>query len=274
MDIRLASVDDLDAVVDIAGVVDPPDDGVEVDRDYYAHIIEHGRLPVAEASGIVVGYGGAIPIAGTWYLTDLFVHPDAHGRGLGRQLLDAVWAAPLADAPRHTSSSLHPSALPLYLRAGMHPLWPLLYAEGPSEALEPTHLVARATSAPEAARHEESWLGWDRTSDYMYWSSRPGAKTLAIHEGDDVVAVGVLARSRARHAVLHLSAVDPALTADALVTLARQVPGLVMTAVPGMSAAAPRLLKAGWRLIDNDLYCASEPDLVDPRQLIPHPGLL
>jgi GNAT superfamily N-acetyltransferase len=274
MEIRLATSHDLDAVVDLAGIVDPPADDADVDRDYYSHIAAHGRLTVAEASGLVVGYGGAIPITHTWYLTDLFVHPDAHGRGLGRQLLDAVWAVPLDEAPRHTASSLHPSALPIYVRAGMRPLWPLLYAEGATEALEPTHLAARSIAPQAAAALEESWLGWSRASDYAYWSSRLGARTLALYERDDAVAVGVVAMSRTRHTVLHASAVDSSLLADAAVTLAKQVSGSAMMAVPGMSAVVPRLLDAGWQVIDHDLYCASDPDLVQPLQLIPHPGLL
>ncbi|MFL6182793.1 MAG: GNAT family N-acetyltransferase, partial [Actinomycetes bacterium] len=127
MDVRMASVDDLDAVVDLAGIVDPPSDGVDVDRDYYSNILEHGRLSVADASGIVIGYCGAIPVGGTRHLSDLFVHPDAHARGIGGQLLEAVWDAPASEVPRHTFSSVHPSALPLYVLAGMRPLWPLLY---------------------------------------------------------------------------------------------------------------------------------------------------
>ena len=274
VEIRLAGVADVDAVVDLAGVVDPPSDDLDVDHDYYSHVIEHGRVSVAEASGVVVGYGGAIPVGGTCYVTDLFVHPDAHGRGLGRQLLDALWTAPAAEMARHTSSSLHPSALPLYVGAGMHPLWPLLYLEGPTEALGPTHLSVRNVEPQEAAHLEESWLGWDRGGDYAYWSSRPGARTLAVLEGEDTAAVGVLGRSRTRHDLLHLSAADPALLADAMVSVVAQVPGSVMAAVPGMSTAVPRLLDAGWHVVEHDLYCASEPDLVMPEQLIAHPGLL
>ena len=274
VEIRLAEAADVNAVVDLAGVVDPPSDDLDVDRDYYTHVIEHGRLSVAEASGVVVGYGGAIPVGGTCYVTDLFVHPDAHGRGLGRRLLEELWTAPAAEMARHTSSSLHPSALPLYVSAGMHPLWPLLYLEGPSEALGPTHLSARNVEPQEAARLEEFWLGWDRRDDYVYWSSRPGARTLAVFEGDDAAAVGVLGRSRTRHDVLHLSAADPALLADAVASVVAQVTGSVMAAVPGMSTAVPRLLDAGWQVIEHDLYCASEPDLVMPKQLIAHPGLL
>ena len=47
MDVRLGSTDDLDAIVDLAQIVDPPSNGVEVDRDYYASIRDpdtHDRI--------------------------------------------------------------------------------------------------------------------------------------------------------------------------------------------------------------------------------------
>jgi GNAT superfamily N-acetyltransferase len=273
VEVRLATAHDLVAVVDAAGIIDPPPDGVDVDRDYYAHVLEHGRLTVADASGIVLGYCGTIPLHGTWFLTDLFLHQDAHGRGIGGQLLNGVWPAALVDAPRHTLSSLHPAAVPLYVRAGMRPLWPLLYVEGAAESLEPTHLATRAITPTDAARHESSWLGWDRQIQYRYWSSRPGARTMAALHGDAVVAVGVIARSRVRHTLLHLAAADPSYLADAVVALVTQVSGAVLAAVPGLSTALPLLLDAGWRVVDHDLYCASEPDLLDPARLVLHPGL-
>ena len=40
------------------------------------------------------------------------------------------------------------------------------------------------------------------------------------------------------------------------------------------AAALPMLVDAGWRVIEHDLYCASEPGLMDAERLLPHPGLL
>ena len=113
---RDAGPDDLPAVVDVAGVVDPPDEGADVDVAYYEHLVSAGRLVIAEAGGIVLGYSGVIDVDGATHLADLFVHPDAHGQGIGRRAprrrlglrpgrrtpADVLVAAPLC-APARTS---------------------------------------------------------------------------------------------------------------------------------------------------------------------------
>lgn len=274
MDVRIASADDLDAIVDLAEIVDPPSHGLDVDRDYYVTILELGRLVVAETSGLVIGYGGAIPVAGTRHLTDLFVHPDGHGRGIGRGLVNAVWDSSVHDVPRQTFSSRHPAALPLYIRAGMVPRWSMLYLEGDPAALPPTHLTLRDLEVEEASDVEEVWFGWGRLAEYRYWASRPGARTVAVLEGETPVAVGCLARSRARYTLLHLAVVDRSLMVGAICAVTTLVPDAVLLAIAGHSAAVPVAVEAGWRIVDHDVYCASDPELFDPERLIPHPGLL
>jgi GNAT superfamily N-acetyltransferase len=274
MDVRIASPDDLDAVVDLAEIVDPPSTGMDVDRDYYSNIADHGRLVVAEANGIVIGYAGVIQTGSARHLSDLFVHPDAHGRGIGRQVLEAVWDAPLSDVPRQTFSSVHPSALPLYIRAGMRPMWPLLYLEGTPASLTASHFTYRDIDAEEAARKEAEWLGWNRLDQYRYWASRAGARTFVVLDGDTPVAVGCLSRSRARHTLLHLAAVDRSVMTESVSVAAKLANDSVLMAVPGMSLVVPFLVDAGWQVVEHDVYCASESGLFEAERLIPHPGLL
>jgi GNAT superfamily N-acetyltransferase len=274
MDVRVASPDDLDAVVDLAGIVDPPSTGMDVDRDYYSSIADCGCLVVAEASGVVIGYAGAIPVASARHLSDLFVHPDAHGRGIGRQLLEAVWDADVTDVPRQTFSSVHPSALPLYIRAGMRPMWPLLYLEGAPASLGSSHLTHRLIDANEATTVEQEWLGINRVDQYRYWASRPGGRTFVVLDRDEPVAVGCLSRSRARHTLLHMAVIDRSFMTESVSVAANLAPESVLMAVPGMSAAVPFLVGAGWQVIDHDVYCASETELFDAERLVPHPGLL
>ena len=274
MDVRIATVDDLDAVVDLADIVDPPSHGMDVDRDYYATILEHGRLVVAETSDIVIGYGGAIPVAGMRHLTDLFVHPDGHGRGIGKELLNAVWDASIRDVPRQTFSSRHPAALPLYIRAGMSPRWPMLYLEGDPAALPPTHLTLRDVEPEEASDVEEVWFGWNRLAQYRYWATRPGARVVVALEGETPVAVGCLARSRVRYTLLHMAVVDRSLMVDAICAVTSLATDAVLLAIAGTALAVPATVEAGWRIVDHDVYCASDPELFDAERLVPHPGLL
>lgn len=274
MQIRTAIVDDLDAVVDIASIVDPPADGAEVDVSYCQYLLEHGHVVVAEASDIVVGYAAVVDVGPTQHLSDLFLHTDVRGQGIGRRLLDAVWSTNSASAPRQTFSSLHPAALPLYVRAGMVPLWPLLYLNGSSEALPPSPMEVWTIAGEAAAVLEAEWFGWDRNAEYNYWAARPGARIFAVRGGERTLAVGVTVRNRAMHTLSRLACVDGSAMPAAASAAARWCGDDVLVAVPGTNSALPTLVDAGWRIIEHDLYCASDPGLMDPERLLPHPGLL
>lgn len=274
MEIRTAALDDLDTLTDIAAIVDPPADDAELDVSYYQHLLEHGRVVAAEASGIVIGYAATIGIDRSRHLSDLFLHQDARGQDIGRRLLDAVWEADAESAPRQTFSSVHPAALPLYIRAGMTPLWPLLYMSGSTSALRSSDLEVASIQPAEAARLEAGWLGWNRLTEYSYWQNRAGARIFAVRDGKTVVAVGCTARNRTMHTIGRLVCVEEWLLPDVLVAAARWCGDDVMVAVPGVNRALLMLVEAGWRIVEHDIYCASEPDLIDPGRLLPHPGLL
>ncbi len=162
MDIRAATILDVPGIADIAAIIDPLPDDDDVDLGYYTYLAEHGRLLVAEASEVVIGYAGTVTVAGTCHLSDLFVHPDAHGRGIGSALLDAVWEAVATTVPRQTFASLHPSALPLYVRSGMTPRWPLLYLRGRPDALPPTHLKVQQIEPGQAVALRAGVVGLGR----------------------------------------------------------------------------------------------------------------
>ncbi len=274
MEIRAAVAADLDAVLDIASVVDPPADDADLDVSYYRHLLDHGRLVVAEASDIVIGYAAAIEVGRSRHVSDLFLHQDARGQDIGRKLLEAMWEADAVSVPRQTFSSLHPAALPLYLRAGMAPMWPLLYLTGSSTSLPLSRLHVRVVDGETAAKHEAEWLGWNRPTEYRYWSDRPGARVFAVHDGDLVVAVGCSVRNRTMHTLGRLACMDEALLPEALSAAARWCGDDVMVAVPGVNRGVPTLVGAGWKIVEHDIYCASESGLMDPTRLLPHPGLL
>ena len=273
IEVRDAGPDDLPAVLDVAGVVDPPDEGADVDVAYYEHLLGAGRLVIAEAGGIVLGYSGVIDAGGATHLADLFVHPDAHGQGIGAALLEAVWDFDQG-APRQTFSSLHPAALPLYVRSGMTPHWPLLYLRGDPESWPSSPFVVRDADAAELAALEQGWIGWDRSVEYAYWSAHEGSRALVVSDGERPVAAGCVTRTRARHTLTHLSAVDASCLPDAVTALRPFCGSDLLVSVPGENPVLPLLLDLGWRVVDLDVYCASEPDLWDATRVLPHPGFV
>lgn len=274
IEVRDAAGEDLAAVVDVAGIVDPPDEGADVDVSYYAHLVDQGRLVVAEAGGIVLGYSGVLPVDGSVHLTDLFVHPDAHGQGIGSAVLDAAWDAAADLVPRQTFSSLHPAALPLYVRAGMVPRWPLLYLRGDPSSLPDSPYRVRDAGAAELTALERDWIGWDRAAEYAHWCSRPGSRPLVVRDRETPVAVACLSRTRARHTLTHLAVADESYLPDAVAALKPHAGSDLLVSVPGESRVLPVLVELGWRIVDRDLYCASAPDLWDARRVLPHPGFL
>jgi GNAT superfamily N-acetyltransferase len=270
--IRTAGVSDLAAICDIASIVDPPHDGADFDATYYRHLLQHGHVVVAEASDIVIGYGAAIDVDGSCHVSDLFVHQDARGMGVGRQLLDETMVGDVA--ARHTFASLHPAALPLYMRAGMAPTWPLLYVHGDTRRLPISSLTVEPCEAEVAAALEGEWLGWDRRLEYGYWSRRPGSQIFVVMDATSAIAVGCSVSSRGVHSLGRLAFGDAADARAVAAAAVRSCGGDVMVAVPGDNPAARMFVESGWRVIDLDLYCADAPDLVDPRRLLPHPGLM
>ena len=103
-----------------------PEDGVDILTPYLVHLLSTGRVFVAEDGDQVVGFGAVVERFGVTHLADLFVLPDRFGEGIGGQLLDAVFSDA---ALRTTFASSDPRAMPLYVRAGMSPLWPNLYLD-------------------------------------------------------------------------------------------------------------------------------------------------
>ena len=136
--IRPATVDDIPEIRRILaahekdGPVAPG--GVDIIGPYVRHFVERHRALVSELDGGIVAFGAVLDTGRARMLADLFVEPERLGQGLGRPLLAALFE----DAPvRATFASSDPRALPLYVRAGMTPLWVCLYLEGAADQLPP-----------------------------------------------------------------------------------------------------------------------------------------
>ena len=276
--IRPATLDDIPAIREI--LASHGNDGPIVHGDvvgpYLRHLIVHGRTLVAVAEDDIVGFAATVDAGRGRHLADLFVRVDRLGQGIGRPLLDAVFEGA---ADRSTFASDDPRALPVYVRAGMSPLWPSLYLEGTAANLGESagRLRIEPATADEIARLELDWTGQDRRLDHAFWASQIEADSFVVLADGAVVAAGY-ARARQASAVrvldrlvVHPDAEPVGPTLEATRRAAQGGP--VFICVQGPSPVLRALLEAGFRVADRDTYMATSPDLIDPARLIPNPGM-
>jgi GNAT superfamily N-acetyltransferase len=254
VEVRLAGPDDLAGVREIAAHYGNLE-AWPSRPDYLDHELEREALWVALGARGVAGFAAVLVDDGIGHLADAFVRPDALGSGIGRALLRAAFPPGVT---RVTFASGDPRALPLYVRAGMQPLTPLLYLEG--------ELPGSTSGAPAP-------LGELVERDAAA-SGRP--RPLALDFLARAGACGLRAGERA-YAVVRptgaLREVGPAAgDADELPALLAGL-GPVRIALPGPHPALRPLLDAGLRIADHDTYMASRPGVLDLGRYAPHPDI-
>jgi len=302
--VRAATEADVAAIARVAVATGQDEEWAGSDPAYLDWLLAHGRLLVAVRDGVLAGFGatrriGAGPDAVSM-LCDLFVHPDAHGQGIGQAMLAQLWR----DEPRRmTFSSLHAHALPLYTRFGVDAWWPLLYVVGRVAALPvPVGWAGSSVTASgravavsgrpvtaggwsvaagepgQVAALEQGWTGVDRAADHRAWAARPhGFPALVLRDGR-VLAAGTVAGQGDEYGIVHLVLAPQVTDADAagaVLTLLASLDapaGRAQVFLPAPHPAVRPLLEAGWRVSDMDLYMASEPGLLDPRRAVPCPS--
>jgi GNAT superfamily N-acetyltransferase len=246
---------------------------------YLEFLLERGRVEVANVDGVVVGFGSVIRVGEASMVTDLFVDPGHHGRGIGTALLSAT----LGDAQlRVTFSSADPRALPAYARAGMQPTWPSHYVRAEPAALArlaaDTALVAEVATVDETAEAGRALTGIDRRADFAFYAAQPDAAGFVIRDGGAVAGVAWAHRDHEGHgrALAHASIAGDADAARVAMAAFRAAARgeSVWGCVPGPHPALAPLLEAGARIVDRDAYCTSDPGWLDPERILPNPGLL
>jgi GNAT superfamily N-acetyltransferase len=279
--IRPAGEADLATIAAITIATGQHDDWGGVNPAYVRHLLEHGRVVVAELDGKVAGFGAVQEIGSpaVSMLCDLYVDPAAHGRGCGRAMLTDLWSG-----ARHkmTFSSLHSHAMPLYTSFGLDPWWPLLYLKGYTTRLPVINDWTVECATPDAvAAHELAWTGADRVADHRAWAGRPAGESIVISrdEDDDVIGAGVVINRGRDRGVVHLATspgaedgIAAGVVLQALAQLAGEPGQLAHVCLPAPHPAVRALLAAGWQFDEFDLFMASEPDLLDPRRAVPSPG--
>lgn len=249
----------------------PAHDDSGADAGYCRHLIAEGHLFVAVDDHRVLGFAGAIDVGDARLLSDVYVHREAHGKGVGSALLGSV----MGDASaRFTFASNDPAALPLYARAGMLAWWPLLALSGRRSALRPAlGCEAFDVSVHQAAEYELVATRLDRSATYRYWAARAGSRTLAVEREGRRVAVASVRMLDEGVRVEHLLA-DDADAVDALAAVAHLLGAdTVQLYVPGCRRVAADLFERRFVVDDTSVFMATSLDLVHPMLQVVHPGL-
>jgi len=279
VEIRAATLGDVPAIRSLLAALgdDGPATTVDIVGPYLGHLIDHATALVSERAGDILAFGAGVDTGVSRHLADLFVRPELLGQGIGRPLLAAVFE----DAwPRTTFASADPRALPLYVRAGMTPLWPCLYLEGSADGLPaPDPAITIAAAAPDSLSElERAWTGAHRPTDHAFWASQANAEPFAVFESGQPVALGY---ARARQAsparVIDRMIIRPGSDPIAPVLAAIRLGAggsAIVVCLFGPHPALPVLLQARFRIIDRDQFMASDVALVDPIRLLPNPGML
>lgn len=283
MNVRPADTGDIPALAAILAANDEPMDWPDLPGlgwPYLDHLVGRARTAVAVVDDVVVGFGGSVSFGrdDVRFVTDLFVDPQRQSQGAGRALLSSVLEGA---TERMTFSSSDERALGLYVRAGMRPWWPLLYVEIAAGALgdAATSLDTETASVEETARMSQIWTGIDRTADFEHYASLPEASGFVVRDVGTVAAVGWARRERKRsngrwldHASIGPDA-DPVRTAIAVLRAAADGERLT-AALPGPHPVLAVVLELGGRIAGRDLFCATDPGLLDPVRVLPNPGFL
>jgi GNAT superfamily N-acetyltransferase len=216
-----------------------------------------------------IGFSMGFVRSELWFLSDLFVLPEAHGKGIGNALLQRCLEGGLRRGARirAVASSNDPGAQSLYIRAGMVPRFPLFGLEGMGQRLRDLPGTKPAIERPSASR---IWLGklgaldeqiWGRRRDreHRFWRGEFAMTCLAIVDrSGELLAYGYYEPRRigpvvARSAPLQLSilhAIGDALGDGADQPVELRLPGINIVALQA-------LLEVGFRIDHIGMYMAS-----------------
>ena len=268
----------------------------------HAHALatDPDRFVVATTSGSngerILGFGSALERGSIWYLSMLFVRPEAQGQGLGRAILERLLPGPEHHGTLATAvDGLQPISTALYARYGIAPRMPILDLRGEVRRPEafpalPSGIVSIpfdqiAAGPPGGSGHRElaatvnaldrELLGAEHPDDHRFL--RTEQRLGFLYRGPDGAPLGYGYAGE-------IGRVGPIAIRDA--SLLEAVVGHLVGAVPARGARAvwalggaprlvPTLLAAGLRIDGFPLLLCWDRPFADFARYLPiSPGLL
>lgn len=230
---------------------------------------------VAEIDGLPVGYSLSFVRGDIWFLSQLFVQPEVHGRGIGDGLLERAQRYGRANGARVFSvvSTAQPVSQSLYMRHGMYAI---AVGYGMSGDFEPLLVLSEAAASKKRIVDCSGWqdrmadldravFGAERRQDHAFYldnSATPGeVASFGLTNGSEFAGYG--------YAVAHggfiapLAAHDPGdllslLRMGAEWLLERDVKSGHIWSLSLNAGLIGALLKAGWRVDAWNFFMSSE----------------
>ena len=220
---------------------------------------------LAIEDGRPIGFSAGFVRRELWFLADLFVLPEAHGKGVGGELLQRCLAGGLDRGARirAVASSDDPGAQTLYIRTGMVPRFPLFGIEGTPGGLR--NLPPGGDEKIRQASLSKTWIrrlgdldeliwGRRRDGEHRFWLGEFGMTCLAIADASGGLLgyahyeprrVGPLVARTARLQLALLRAIGDAMGGQAAETIEFRIPGINMTALSALLATGFRIDHVG-----------------------------
>lgn len=242
-----------------------------------AHILRHdpGGSFIAEIDGLPVGFSQSFLRGDIWFLSQLFVQPEAHGIDAGRLLLDRALEYARERRARIVSVVASPSfvAQSLYMRAGM-------FARGIGYRVTGDPKALLALPAPDAARKRivdcSGWIerigdltrevfGDARLQDHEFWLSGnatpTGNTSLGLVHGSDFLGYAYADRSGGIGPIAAYDAADqlPLLRMAGEWLAEQGVEEGFMWVISLNPTVMRALLECGWRADGSTFFMTSEP---------------
>jgi len=185
----------------------PPPSAEAIDQDWQRSrplleflAAQEGCYWICEDEGELVGYGRSIRFDGMEQLTELFVLPAHHGRGIGRGLLQRCWPEPpTPELGRIVVAAGSNVDMTLYTAFGAMPVTGHWHLRQPTErylaqrahetdTADPgVHVLAVERAVAEWKRLEPPAIGHDRPALHEHFGRERAC--LATLEGEEVTAV-------------------------------------------------------------------------------------